>query len=466
MIYLIGFLITIGVLVTIHEWGHYIVARYCNVRVQVFSIGFGKILWQKADKNGTNWAISAIPLGGYVKMLDSRNEEVPPELYPFEFTRKKVWQKALIIAAGPVVNLIFAFILFVGLYSMGIKDVLPILGKPLTNSPAANAQIVGGEVVVRVNGKDVNSWQDIREKIIDAGINAGELSMEITEPLYSPNSQVGSVVDLVSTAHNKSLQKININTSGTLKYPPINLGLRPPLPLVPAKINRLIPNLPAASSELKVGDEIISVDEKKINNWEELTLAIQAKPSVRINLQFLRAGAHEPLNTSILTNSQEIGGKKIGVIGIEPDYEKIKLPEELIFRHSLPIHLAVFQALNKTWDSSVRMVRFIKGIFTGEVSWRFLNGPFTIAEFAGKTLSDGLNSFIQFVCAVSISLGIINLFPLPVLDGGHLVLLAYEAITKKPPAAVASEWLNRIGVTLILLMMITAIYNDIFRYFG
>lgn len=447
MLYLIGFIITIGLLVTIHEWGHFIVARIFNVKVLCFSIGFGKILLQRVDKQGTQWALSAIPLGGYVKMLDSRNEEVPPDLYHLEYNRKKVWQRMLIVAAGPLINILFAFLLFVGLHLFGIKDVQPILGAPIKNSPAELAGIVGGEKVLTINQKKVAGWLDIREQLVSSGISGDKVYLQVQK-------------------NNQAPTEIIINSNGMLKHPPTNIGLRLPIPDLPPVINKVVKDMPADLAGLKAGDEILTINSVVVKNWQELSENINSRPEQRITIEFMRNGANEPLNLSLMTKSLDNSGKKIGIIGIEPNYKKMQIPPELFFRYSLPLPQAISRAFTRTWDSTKTMVRFIVGIFQGQVSWRFLNGPLVIAEVAGKSLADGLNSFVQFICAVSISLGVINLFPLPVLDGGHLVFLTYEWIMKKPPSKLAFEWLGRFGVVLILLLMITALYNDIFHFFG
>jgi len=448
MIYLVGFLITIGILVTIHEWGHYIVARYFNVKIQRFSIGFGKVIWKRTDKHDTEWVISAIPLGGYVKMLDSRNEKVPKHLYPFEFNHKKVWQRALIVAAGPLINIFFAFLLFTALYTFGIKDIKPILGEPTKGTPAYVSGIRGGEIVVKINQKPVNGWLDIRENIVGSGINEDYLSLTIKDNKYSYD------------------QNIKINTKGMLKHPPTNIGLHPPYPNLPPIIYQLVDDYPAQKSGLVAGDRISKINQQPIYSWRDLTHELQKYPDEQITIEYLSAGTTQLRSVSLITQSYLRDGKKFGIIGIQPDREKVKIPEELIFRYSLDFPRAISHAFKRTIYSANLMVRFITGIIKGEVSWRLLNGPFVIAEIAGKSLADGLNTFIQFICAVSISLGIINLLPLPILDGGHLVFLAYETFTNRQPSKFAFDLLNRIGFTLIILLMATAIYNDIFHFFG
>lgn len=445
----IGFLITIGVLVTIHEWGHFIVARLCGVGVLRFSIGFGPVLWQRHDRHGTAWALSLLPLGGYVKMLDEREAPVATDQLSSAYNRKPVWQRFAIVLAGPLANLILAYCLFVGLHLVGIKDVLPILGSPEVGTRAEAAGVVGGEMVLSVNDQPVSGWSDIRHAMVDSGVREGKLTLVLS------NSRGNT-------------QNLEINVDGILQFPSTEIGLHPPLPNPPAVIFRPLSGGVAEIAGLRSGDLVVSINGEPINNWRHMAQTIQAIPGKRINLEVDRPiDDHiKRLSFSFITSAETLSdGTRIGRIGVEPSPKAFRLEEQYYFRHALPLIPALMESWRKTVESILLIPRFLNGIAQGQVSWRYLNGPIAIADVAGRSLEDGLNSFVQIIAAISISLGVMNLLPLPVLDGGHLMFLLYEAITRRAPNAMALEWMSRAGVALLLLFMMLAMYNDITQYF-
>ena len=442
---IIGFIITIGILVTIHEWGHFFVARRCGVAVERFSIGFGPVLLRRKDTLGTEWALSAIPLGGYVKMLGDSDKPIAKNLRHAAYNQKPIWKRMAIVLAGPLANLIFAYMLYVGLHVAGIKDIRPILGAPEIGSRAEKAGVVGGETVLKVDTRNVAGWSDIRQSMIDRSVDGETLMLTLLNP-----------------AGNE--YEVSINVEGILQFPATEVGLNPPFPNPPAVVHQVFADSPAYSAKLQSGDRIVGINGESIESWRQMAQTIQKLPAKRINLTINRDGALQEI--SLLTSAESLSdGTRVGRIGIAPNAEAFQLPPELFFRHALPLPKALQFSWHKTIDTAWLIPRFIHGIFSGKVSWRHLNGPIAIADVAGRSLADGINSFIQIMAAISISLGMMNLLPLPVLDGGHFVFLLYEAITRRPPSKVALEWLTRSGVTLLLLLMVLVIYNDISLYF-
>lgn len=446
---IVGFLITIGVLVTIHEWGHFIVARWCGVGVVRFSIGFGPILWQRQDRHGTAWALSLLPLGGYVKMVDERESPVDDEHLPFAYNRKPVWQRMAIVSAGPLANLLLAFLLFVALHLVGIKDVLPVLGAPEAGSRAALSGVVGGETVRSVNGQAIAGWSDIRQAMVDAGVREHSMQLEVSDAAGGERT-------------------INLDVAGVLQFPSAEIGLHPPLPNPPAVVFRTMAGDPAELAGMLPGDEIISINGEAVQNWRHMAQSIQSLPGRRVLIEVQRQVNGESLRKtlSLITASTKLeDGSYLGRIGIEPSPTAFRLAPKWFFRHALSLPQALVVSWHKTVDTTLLIPRFLHGIINGQVSWRHLNGPIAIADVAGRSLEDGLNSFVQIIAAISISLGVMNLLPLPVLDGGHLMFLMYEAITRRAPNALALEWLSRAGVTVLLMFMMLAMYNDISHYF-
>lgn len=445
---IIGFLITIGVLVTIHEWGHFYLARLCKVGVVRFSVGFGKILWSRTDRHGTQWAISAIPLGGYVKMIDERESPVPPEKIHLAYNRKSVGARMAIVLAGPVANLLLAFLLLFALYVFGIKEVRPILGTPSQHSLAFAQGVRGGEEVLAINGKAVSGWGDIRQAMVSAGVDHAHLTFQLR------------IDDGVS----RSERTINMDVSTLLQGERADIGIIPPFPKMPPIIHRVVRGSPAEQAGLIAGDEIIAINDQRIDHWQAMAMTIQNAPDQRLMLTIgrPREGLRPTQNIAVYTQGETLSeGIRVGRIGIEPDPKNLRLEDRYFFRQALPFDQALLRAGAKTWEAMWLIPRFIGGIIDGRVSWRHLNGPVAIADVAGRSLEDGVNSFIQLLAAVSVSLGMMNLLPLPVLDGGHLMLLIYEAITRQTPTEKALEWLTRAGLVALFLMMALAIFNDV-----
>lgn len=449
MVTVLAFLITLGILVTVHEYGHFQVARWCGVKVLRFSIGFGKPLFSRRfGKDQTEFVLAALPFGGYVKMLDER--EAPVENasdIPYAFNRQSVWKRIAIVVAGPVANLLLAIFLYWILFMHGVVGMKPILGEITQGSPAAMASMKPGELIQKVAGEPVNTWQEVRWILLQQSLKA---------PLVE--------VEAVSGSHEVHLHRLALNSIDKEDYEGDfldKLGLKPYQPSVPARVGEVVEGSAAEKAGLKVGDEILLINGVAIKQWEELVNTVRKNPGHLLSLKIKRGDSN--LDLPITPDTAEEDGQRIGRIGAAYRMDQAELDKLLVNTPYTPLP-ALFKAIGKTWETSIFSLKMLGKMLTGDVSWKGISGPVTIASYAGQSAHIGWKAFLGFLALISISLGVLNLLPIPVLDGGHLLYYMIEIFKGSPVSEAVMETGQRVGLALLGLLMVVAFYNDFNRF--
>ncbi|MFN3579986.1 MAG: sigma E protease regulator RseP [Pseudomonas sp.] len=447
---LLATIVALGLLVTIHEYGHFWVARRCGVKVLRFSIGFGSALYRWHDKRGTEFVIAAIPLGGYVKMLDEREAPVDDAELDQAFNRKDVKQRIAIVAAGPIANFLLAIVAFWLIAVMGITTLAPVLGPVQEDSVAARAGLVEGLEVVEVDGVRTRSWHDVNLQLIRRLGETGEMQvMAIDSPGATPQSYSLVLSDWLRGADQPD--------------PIAALGLTNWRPDVAPLLGEISSGGAAQAAGLQAGDLIVSIDGGAVDNWvTQVVPAIQSSPGQPLVMGLERDGRR--MSVTVTPEAREQGGQVSGFIGA--GVAAFEWPEHMIRQIDYNPLVAIPVAVGKTWDMTVLTLESLKKMLTGLVSAKNLSGPITIAKVAGASAKSGPESFLNFIAYLSISLGVLNLLPIPVLDGGHLVYYTAEWIRGKPLSERLQGWGLQIGLTLIVGVMLFAIYNDISRLGG
>jgi regulator of sigma E protease len=461
MITVIAFIVTIGILVTIHEFGHFQVARWCNVKVLRFSIGFGKPLITKTfGKDQTEFVLAAIPLGGFVKMLDERElkpeHESAPDIAQINyaendlkraFNRQSVWKRIAIVSAGPIANLLLAIALYWLLFMLGITAMRPIIGVVADNSLAAQASLKTGEVIQKVAGKPVDSWQDARWILLE-------------------ESQKSSSVEIETINNNNELYLHTLSFAGIDNDPEIDVlkkvGIATVEPNIAAIIGEILPNSAAEKAGFLSNDQILTINKAPINNWEQAVKTIQASPSMPLQFEILRQ--QKRLNIAVTPDAIKENNQTIGRIGASVKIDKIEMDKLLIDLHYSPLK-ALQNAIIKTWDTSIFSLKMMGKMIVGQISFKSISGPVTIASYAGESANLGLKTFLGFLALVSISIGVLNLLPIPVLDGGHLMYYVVEIFKGSPVSEQTMLIGQKIGFALLGLMMTIALFNDMNRLF-
>ena len=445
-----SFVIALGILIAAHEYGHFWVARRCGVKVERFSIGFGKAIWRRVGKDGTEYVLAMIPLGGYVKMLDERVDDVPEELKDQAFNRKTVWQRIAIVAAGPLANFIFAIIALYFMYLIGVPALKPVIDATRLDSPAAQIQIHEPMLITSVEGKRVRNWEEVTYALVS---EIGESHIDITlAPLeYSADDALGT--------------KYRLNTEfwefdPDKESPIASLGLEFYRPEITPVLGLVSPDGAAAAAGLKVGDTLVAVDNVPYGEWDDFVSQIKASANQSVLITVRRAG--EQLQIRVTPSEREgPQGQIEGVIGVAPTQadwpEGMKLQLEYGFIESFAV------ATDKTWQLISVSFKMIGKLITGDLSVKNLSGPISIAQGAGNSANYGLVYFLGFLALISVNLGIINLLPLPVLDGGHLLYYFIEVITGRPVPEKVQEIGFRFGAAMLLMLMSVALFNDFSR---
>ncbi len=444
---LLAFIVAIAVLVVIHELGHYWVARLYGVKVLRFSVGFGKALYTKRFANGeTEWVIAALPLGGYVKMLDEREGEVEPHELHRAFNRQPVLRRMAIAVAGPVANLLLAIALYWVLFVYGVPGLKPLLGEVAPQTPAAAAQLQAQETIISINGRATPSWQEVRWALLDLALQGAEVRIE---GRTSRGEVVQHVLDL------KVLAPADLDGDFLRK-----LGLQPYQPPVYPVIGKLTEGGVAERVGLRVGDHILRVDGRAITHWKELVETVRSHPGQVLQLDIERDGSL--LNLDITPEASREGGGTIGKIGVAPHIDRQAFDALLIEVRYAPF-AALGQALRKTWEISVLSLKMLGKMVLGEISLKNLSGPITIADYAGQSAHMGVAAYLGFLALISISLGVLNLLPIPLLDGGHLLYYTVELIKGSAVSEKAWEAGQKVGIALLITLMVVALYNDFSR---
>lgn len=442
---LLGILLTIFFIVGIHELGHFIVARWVGVKVLRFSIGFGKALYRWYDKKGTEYVLAAIPLGGYVKMVDENEENVAKEDLPFAFNRQPVYKKFLIAIAGPISNFIFAFFIYWLLLLIGFTSIVPLIGKITPNSIAAQAGMQPQQEILTVNHKNMNSWDDI---LINLLLHAGNKDK------------------IHITTKNMDTQKnyqYNLNTTNwrmnELKPDPLSsLGIIPFEPTIAPVVGNLLANS-AAKDKLQVGDKILTINNKPIKDWFDMSNIIESHPDQNITVKFERSG--KIFTTEIKTHYQrDLLFHKHGVIGISPKFE---FPKKLLKENKPGFLPAIPQAWETTYDFIYLNFLVLGKLITGKISLASLGGPITIFQSAGTALNTGIVPFLGFLAFLSIAIGFLNILPIPGLDGGHILFQVIELIIRRPVPLNVQLLFYRLGFIILILLITQALVNDLLR---
>lgn len=449
---LVAFIIAIGVLVTIHEFGHYWVAKKMGVKVLRFSIGFGKPLWKKiAGPDQTEYVLAAIPLGGYVKMLDEREGDVNSSELDRAFNRKSVWARIAIVIAGPLANLILAVLVYWLVFIVGITGIAPIVGDPSADSPAAAAGFQREDKIVEINGKATPTWSTVYVGLLD-GIVSGGGDIDVIV-----NTRDGG-----SVTRNLTLDKELLNQEGDVVG---SIGLNRWWPDVEPQIGGVVPGGAAAAAGLLEGDKILSSDGVAVKTWRELVEIIRASADKTLNLVVLRDDTQ--MNLQLTPALRESPEGNFGFIGARETQSQAIIDEKLrtVERYS-PLK-ALGMGFNRTIEMISVSVKMIGKLLTGQASLKnTVSGPISIAQFAGQSVSVGIDHYLSFIALVSISLGVFNLFPVPMLDGGHLLYYAVELVTGRQVSEKVQIIGQQIGIALLGTLMIFVFYQDILRLFG
>jgi regulator of sigma E protease len=448
LVNVLGFLLVIGVLVTVHEFGHFWVARRVGVKVLRFSVGFGRPLLQRRGADGTEYVLAAIPLGGYVKMLDEREAPVEPDQQSQAFNRKPLWARNAVIAAGPVFNFALAVIAYWLVFVIGALELRPVLGPVIPQSPAAEAGLQEGDELQRIGGVQVEAWDQVAMAMLDA-------SDRNDIPVVVQRSSTGM------TTLRLDLEAANVLQDGTDVLEQI--GLQPWRPVIEPRIARIVDGSAAAGAGLAEGDLIRQIDQTRTEDWGDLVDAVRDRPGERVTVIARRDGGR--ISRELVLGSRGEGEQRRGVLGVVP-----RLDEDAYagMRHEVregPI-AAVPRALDATWRGMTLTVRVLVKMVVGEASVKNLSGPISIAQYSGDSVSLGPVPFLKFLAIVSISLGILNLMPVPILDGGHLLYNAIEWVKGRPLSEAAQGVGQQIGMALLFMLMALAFYNDLNRLFG
>lgn len=443
------FVIAIGILISFHEFGHFWVARKTGVKVLRFSVGFGKVLWShQKNPDATEYVLSAIPLGGYVKMVDEREGTVKPEDLPKAFNRQSLWVRTAIVAAGPIFNLMLAIALFWGVLVLGETGLRPVLGEVKQGTLAAAAGFVEGEEIISVNDKATKTWTQAMGDLITAAMD-GELNIKV---------KVKNLAD-EQTDRTLTLNENDIKDSEKLYD---RLGFKPWSPKLKPIIDKVLPDSAALAAGLKKDDLIISADGIPITDWMQWVDYVKKRPDIAISLVIDRQGLR--LTLPITPKSVQSGQEAEGKIGASVDMPE-GLMKSMTVEYSLPSLEAIPVAFKTTYDYSLITLRMMGKMLIGKASVKNLSGPISIAQIAGESASMGLVYFIKFLALVSVSLGVLNLLPVPVLDGGHLMFFGIEAIKGTPVSEKVQIFFQQIGMALLLLLMVTAMVVDVQRLF-
>ncbi|OLQ79503.1 RIP metalloprotease RseP [Photobacterium proteolyticum] len=441
-----AFLLALGILIAVHEFGHFWVARRCGVFVERFSIGFGKSLWRKIGKDGTEYTLAMIPLGGYVKMLDERVDDVPEERKHQAFNNKALWQRSAIVAAGPLANFLFAIFAYWVVYLIGVPAVRPVIGEVAPQSIAAEAGISNGMELKSISGIKTADWESVNMAMI-SHIGDKEMVISVIEP--GTEYEVQRTLDLADWSFDPEQERVLTS-----------LGIAPYSPAITLVISQLVDDGAAITAGLRLNDEIVAINAKPITEWQQVVDAIRSNPLQALDIEVLRDG--DPVKLTLTPNAKEQrDGEVIGYAGFAPKVEP--WPESYRINLQFGPVEAVGKAAEKTWQLVTLTFDMVTKLVTGDVAIKNLSGPISIAKGAGMTADYGVVYFLGFLALISVNLGIVNLLPLPVLDGGHLMFFAIEAVTRRPVSERVQDIGYRVGSAILVALMAVALFNDFTR---
>lgn len=443
---IIAFLFAVSILALIHEYGHFLVARFFKIKVLKFSIGFGKPLFSWVGKNKTKYLISAIPLGGYVKMLDTREGEVAPSELTLAFDKKPILQRILVVLAGPLTNVIFTIFAFLIIFMIGIKSPKPIIGKILPQTIASQVGMKAGDEIIAINHQKVVNWQDVMLAVFSHIGEKNTLALDTK----SSNSQI----------LNYDLDLKNWRLNMLVLDPLRDLGIEPYHPNPPAIIDDIGKGTPAAKAGLIAKDKVISVDKVKVTSWDELVDYIKDHPQQKMN--FVVKRQTQFLNIPVVADWRyDKGWKKIGFLGIKP--VPIDWPQDYFIEQKYSLPFALIPAMQNTFTFLKFNCVVIGKLITGKISLLVLGGPISIFQSAASALNQGIIIYFSFLALLSLMLAFVNLLPIPGLDGGHVFFLILEGITKKPLSNATQILIIRLGLIFLALIMVQSTINDLMR---
>ncbi len=447
-----AFLVAIALLITFHEFGHFWVARRCDVKVLRFSVGFGRSLWiKKFGPDQSEFVIAALPLGGYVRMLDEREGEVAVEERPRAFNNKPLRQRFAIVAAGPIFNLLFAIVAFWVVYMVGVTGLRPLVGSVVADSPAARAGLAPGDEIVGISGRVTPTWSALLEQLVNQVI-------------------AGRDFDLQVRRRNGGEDEVHVDTSGmhvddlaggkVLEL----FGVTPLRPVLPALVGEIRSGGAAERDGLRSGDRVLSASGVPVENWEQWVTIVRASPGKSLDVEIERGGTHLYLAlTPDAVNGAE--GARIGQIGAAVDAIAANAAQFFARERYTPWE-ALPRAIRKTMEMSVLTLRLMGKMLVGAASIKNISGPLSIAQYAGESAGFGVVSFLTFLAIISVSLGVLNLLPIPLLDGGHLMYYLSELVTGRPVSESIQVIGQHVGLALLLGLMGLAVYNDMMRIIG
>ncbi len=447
-----AFIVALSVLIVVHEYGHYWVARRCNVKVLRFSVGFGKAIWSRIiGSDRTEWVVAAVPLGGYVKMLDEREGDVPEHERSRAFNNKSVWQRFAIVLAGPAANFLAAIVLYWILFLHGVPGLIPVIAEPTPGTSAMQAGFVSGDTVIRADGSPVRTWQDLRWIVLQGALDKQPMQIEL-------RTAQGETVMRELKLDSLQPSDLDGDLLGTLGFARLRIPLSP-------VIGELSANGPAVRAGLQAGDQVLTINDVSIATWDALVTTVRASPGQSLRFRIRRGNVELQTVTVTPEAIQNQRGGDFGRIGASPQLDPEAMQRMFTKVSYGPIE-GLAKAVGKTWETALFSLRMLGKMVVGEVSLKNLSGPITIADYAGQSAQNGWISYLLFLALISISLGVLNLLPVPLLDGGHLMYYSIEIVTGKPVSEKVMEAGQHVGLAVLFALMAFALFNDINRLIG